>query len=168
SLRTWNGVLLPNISESVTTTCRRAGIPYISTGAASVNDAEALRQICYLEPQTLIYSGAGGQIVSREALKVGPRFLHMHAGDIPRYRGSTTIYYALLNGEPPTVTAFFLDHNIDTGDILARYSYPTPDHTVEIDHLYDAAIRADTLVRLMQTYLLKGRFDTPGPQDPHE
>ncbi|MFT0531210.1 hypothetical protein ACMHYJ_00030 [Castellaniella hirudinis] len=163
-----HGIALVNPDESVITTCRRAGIHTRAVEAASINDAPAMDAIRQLRPHTLIYSGAGGQIVSPEALGLGARFLHMHAGRIPDYRGSTTIYYALLNGAPPTVTAIFLDAQIDTGGILARYDYPVPDQGIDVDQIYDASIRADTLARLLHDYASTGSFPSPQPQQPDE
>ncbi|CAM5202695.1 Methionyl-tRNA formyltransferase OS=Castellaniella defragrans (strain DSM / CCUG 39792 / 65Phen)OX=1437824 GN=BN940_10766 PE=4 SV=1 [Castellaniella denitrificans] len=160
----WHGIPLVDLNESVTATCRRAGIPTHALQASSINEAPALEALRRLRPDTLIYSGAGGQIVSSEALGMGTRFLHMHAGHIPDYRGSTTIYYALLNGDQPTVTAIFLDAQIDTGGILAQCSYPAPDRSIDIDRAYDASIRADTLVRLLHDYVATGSFPPLRPQ----
>jgi len=163
-LRYWKGIPLVDLNESIPATCRRAGIPTHALQASSINDAPALEALRRLRPDTLIYSGAGGQIVSSEALNLGTRFLHMHAGHIPNYRGSTTIYYALLNGVSPAVTAIFLDAQIDTGGILALRSYPAPDRSIDIDRVYDASIRADTLVRLLREYATMGSFAPPHPQ----
>lgn len=160
----WRGIPLVDLNESVTATCCRAGIRTRKVAASSINDATTLKVLRELQPHTLIYSGAGGQIVSSEALGLGARFLHMHAGHIPDYRGSTTIYYALLNGKPPAVTAIFLDARIDTGSILTRRSYPAPDRSIDIDRVYDASIRADTLARLMRDYAAAGSFAPPSPQ----
>lgn len=160
----WKGISLVNSDEPVLATCRRTGIPAQTVKGSSINDAAALEVIRQLGPHTLIYSGAGGQIVSREALGIGARFLHMHAGYIPDYRGSTTIYYALLNGDLPAVTAIFLDAQIDTGGILDRRSYPVPDRSIDIDRTYDSSIRADALVRLLQDYAVTGAFAVPKPQ----
>lgn len=164
SPRTWKNVQLVDLAESVAATCRRAGIPAHTIPAASVNDSAALEAVQRLHPKTLIYSGAGGQIVSREALGLGARFLHLHAGHIPGYRGSTTIYYALLNKEQPSVTAIFLDENIDTGGILSRQAYPDPTKEIDIDRSYDASIRADCLVRLLHDYAASGSFRPPQAQ----
>jgi methionyl-tRNA formyltransferase len=163
--RTWRNVQLVDLAESVATTCRRAGIPAHTIAAASVNDSAALEAVQRLHPKTLIYSGAGGQIVSREALSLGARFLHLH---IPSYRGSTTIYYALLNKEQPSVTAIFLDENIDTGGILSHQAYPDPTRQIDIDRSYDASIRADCLVRLLHDYAANGSFRPPQAQRPDE
>lgn len=164
----WRGVTLVDLNESVAATCHRAGIRPHVIEASSINDTPAQSALRRLRPDTLIYSGAGGQIVSTETLGLGARFLHMHAGDIPNYRGSTTIYYALLNSVPPAVTAIFLDAQIDTGGILARQSYPAPDRSIDIDRVYDASIRADTLVRLLYGYTATGSFTPPLPQKQDE
>ncbi|MGA0583244.1 MAG: hypothetical protein ACO2ER_04980 [Castellaniella sp.] len=164
----WKGIPLVNLAESVPDTCLRAGIHAQAVDASSINDASALEALRRLRFDTLIYSGSGGQIVSSEALGLGTRFLHMHAGHIPDYRGSTTIYYALLNGDPPAVTAIFLDAQIDTGGILACRSYPAPDRSIDIDQTYDASIRADTLVRLLRDRVATGSFGPPRPQQRDE
>lgn len=44
---------------------------------------------------------------------------NLHAALLPRYRGAAPINWAVINGETRTgVTTFFLQHEIDTGDII--------------------------------------------------
>ncbi len=46
---------------------------------------------------------------------------NLHASLLPRYRGAAPINWAVINGDTETgVTTFFLKHEIDTGDIIAR------------------------------------------------
>lgn len=46
---------------------------------------------------------------------------NLHAALLPRYRGAAPINRAVMNGDTETgVTTFFLDHDIDTGDIISR------------------------------------------------
>lgn len=46
---------------------------------------------------------------------------NMHASLLPQYRGAAPINWAVINGENQTgVTTFFLDHEIDTGKIIAQ------------------------------------------------
>lgn len=54
---------------------------------------------------------------------------NLHASLLPKYRGAAPINWAVINGENETgVTTFFLKHEIDTGDIIARQSIRiTPD-----------------------------------------
>lgn len=44
---------------------------------------------------------------------------NLHASLLPQYRGAAPINWAIINGETETgVTTFFLQHEIDTGDII--------------------------------------------------
>lgn len=44
---------------------------------------------------------------------------NLHASLLPQYRGAAPINWAIMNGEKETgVTTFFLQHEIDTGDVL--------------------------------------------------
>jgi methionyl-tRNA formyltransferase len=44
---------------------------------------------------------------------------NIHASLLPQYRGAAPINWAIMNGETETgVTSFFLQHKIDTGDII--------------------------------------------------
>jgi len=162
----WEGILLPNLEETVDQTCLRVEIPMITCPSSNVNDGAILDHIRALAPRILIYSGFGGQIVSEQTLSIGPKFLHMHSGWLPEYRGSTTLYYALLKNELPAVTALFLDTSIDTGPVVAKRHYPKPPFDIDIDKCYDSAIRADLLVRVMRDYVRTGRIDILEDQNP--
>lgn len=46
---------------------------------------------------------------------------NLHASLLPQYRGAAPINWAIINGEKETgVTTFFLQHQIDTGNIIAQ------------------------------------------------
>ena len=52
-----------------------------------------------------------------------PRFgtINLHASLLPDYRGSAPINWVIINNEIQTgVTSFYIDENIDTGDILLQ------------------------------------------------
>ena len=58
-----------------------------------------------------------------EVVRTMPRLgtFNLHASLLPRYRGAAPINWAVINGDTETgVTTFFLKHEIDTGDIIAR------------------------------------------------
>lgn len=61
---------------------------------------------------------------------------NLHASLLPKYRGAAPINRAVMNGETVTgVTTFFLKHEIDTGDIIARESIEIgPDENVGSVH----------------------------------
>ncbi len=62
---------------------------------------------------------------------------NLHASLLPQYRGAAPINWAIINGEKETgVTTFFLNHNIDTGNIIMQERTPiNPDDN--IGTLYD-------------------------------
>jgi methionyl-tRNA formyltransferase len=62
-----------------------------------------------------------------EAVWKMPRLgtFNLHASLLPQYRGAAPINWAVMNGETETgVTTFFLQHEIDTGNILFREVVP--------------------------------------------
>lgn len=129
-----------------------------------VNDPQVLSVIKTLRPQYIIYSGFGGQIVSNELLKIAP-FIHAHAGWLPEYRGSTTIYYSLINEGKCSVSLILLNAIIDAGKIIARKHYPRPDARVDIDYIYDNQIRADLMSHTLINYFKNEIIETDVVQD---
>lgn len=57
--------------------------------------------------------------------------INLHASLLPQYRGAAPIQRAIMNGEKETgVTTFFIQQEIDTGQIIFRESIPIrPDET---------------------------------------
>ena len=50
---------------------------------------------------------------------------NLHGSLLPQYRGAAPINWAIINGEGKTgVTTFFLQHEIDTGDLLLQEEEP--------------------------------------------
>ena len=62
---------------------------------------------------------------------------NVHAALLPQYRGAAPINWAVINGETETgVSTFFLDHDIDTGRIILKKSFPIPDEA-DVEYVYD-------------------------------
>ncbi|MCH5275490.1 MAG: methionyl-tRNA formyltransferase [Lachnospiraceae bacterium] len=71
-------------------------------------------------PADVFVVAAFGQILSKEILDM-PRFgcLNIHASLLPKYRGSSPIQWAVIDGEEKSgVTIMQMNEGIDTGDIL--------------------------------------------------
>jgi methionyl-tRNA formyltransferase len=68
---------------------------------------------------------------------------NLHASLLPQYRGAAPINWAIINGEKETgCTTFFLQHEIDTGDI--------------IDNFTEAILPEDNLGSLYEKLMLRG------------
>ena len=85
------------------------------------NDAELISLIKDSNPDFLIVV-AYGEILSKEILAI-PRkaCINGHASLLPKYRGSSPIQTALLNGDKETgVTTMLMSYELDAGDILEQ------------------------------------------------
>lgn len=55
--------------------------------------------------------------------------LNLHGSLLPHYRGAAPINWAIINGDKKTgVTTFFLQHEIDTGNIIMQEALPIEDN----------------------------------------
>lgn len=68
-----------------------------------------------------------------------PRFgtFNLHASLLPQYRGAAPINWAVINGETETgITTFFLQHAIDTGNVIQQVRVPIAD-TDNVEAVHD-------------------------------
>jgi len=158
------GIFLPNLSETVKETCAYRQWNVEKFDVTNVNANPIYEQLLQIKPRVIIYSGYGSQLVSPRLLDLGIPFLHIHAGWLPDYKGSTTLYYSWLRENFCAVSAIFLETRIDGGPILARQKYLPPPDGIDPDYLYDSAIRADLLVSVLKDYIREGRFKNVSPQ----
>ncbi|MBR3896652.1 MAG: methionyl-tRNA formyltransferase [Bacteroidaceae bacterium] len=61
---------------------------------------------------------------------------NLHASLLPQYRGAAPINWAIINGDTETgITTFFLQHEIDTGEVIQQVRVPIADEdNVEVVH----------------------------------
>ncbi len=133
-----------------------SNIQIIDSG--TVNSDEIINYIKSLNLKFIIYSGFGGEIVSERLLKTNVPFLHMHAGWLPDYRGSTTSYYSVLSEGFAGVSAILLSSKIDEGNVVARKRYFPPLEGSNWDYEYDSLIRSDLLIELLASFTSKGKL----------
>lgn len=75
--------------------------------------------------------------------------INLHASLLPNYRGSAPINWAIINNEKITgVTSFYIDENIDTGDMLLQKK-------IEIDEKINAGELHDKLQYLAADVIQK-------------
>ncbi len=85
----------------------------------AINDANIVNEIINLNPDLLVCYGSS-LIRSELITKFENKFLNVHLGLSPYYRGSGTNIWPLINNEPDMVGATFMyiDAGIDTGEII--------------------------------------------------
>ncbi len=138
---------------------------YIVVKDKDINSDSMIECIRGLPQTYFIYSGYGGAILKSTLFQLGKNFLHVHAGILPEYRGSTTAYYSILKEGCLGATAIFLNEKIDEGRMICRKRFALPEETVDIDYIYEPYIRAQVLLMALEYYVKHGRFDVQGQSD---
>lgn len=146
-----NDIFYPDLNISIENIFSQKGLKFKNLQNNSVNEDQVIELVRKISPKLVIFSGYGGEIVSSSMLKTAP-FLHIHSGWLPDFRGSTCIYYSLLEKKEIGVSAILLDKHIDTGKLLARKLYKNPSPEINIDYCYDTAIRADLLIKVLNKF----------------
>ena len=154
-----NSLCVPNLNESLIETFDKNKQPYTFISSKDVNSNEILSSIKGQNPDYVVYAGYGGQILSKSHFASGIIYLHAHPGLIPEERGSTTIYYSILNRSQCGVSVFIMDDKIDAGKLLLKENYHQPAPSVNIDVWYDNVIRADSMNKALES-MNSGRYKT--------
>lgn len=117
-------------------------------------------------PADVYVVAAFGQILSREILDL-PRYgsLNIHASLLPRYRGTSPIQRAIIDGEEKTgITIMQMDEGIDTGDMLYKKETAIgPEDNYETLHDRLTALGGEAIVEALA--LLEAGKLVPEKQD---
>ena len=93
--------------------------PHIFMKIPSVNSEECITILKEIDPDVVIVVNT--RLISEKVLKSIPaKFINIHAGITPKYRGFHGGYWALVNNDKENcgVTIHLVDKGIDTGNIL--------------------------------------------------
>ncbi len=145
-----------NPAETVVATLQRSGIPYLAIESADINSDPVYYEITHRNESVFIYSGYGGGILKKRVLSCGKRWLHVHGGYLPDYKGSTTNYYSLLRENCCGASSLWLESKIDAGPILLRHKVEAPQNRKSIDYDFDSLLRARVLLDTIEGYLTNG------------
>lgn len=91
----------------------------LSLQKGDINKSEYHEKIVSLKPDLIVAFGCS--LIKEPLISAfSGKFLNVHLGLSPYYRGSATNYWPLVNGEPEFVGATFMyiDAGIDTGEII--------------------------------------------------
>lgn len=98
---------------------------------------------------------------------------NLHGSLLPKYRGAAPINWAIINGETETgVTTFFIQHEIDTGDILFQEKMPIGENETAGDvHDRMMILGAETVLKTVRaiesgSYELKKQDDSQASKAP--
>jgi len=147
-----------NLLEPIQETMAKSSIEFEQLETANINDPSVIKTIYNRIESTFIYSGYGGVILHKELFLTGKKFLHVHGGYLPNYKGSTTNYYSLIVDNNMGASSLFLNEDIDSGPLLHRKKFRPPQDRTQIDHIFDSAARAKVLIETLKEYLESGKF----------
>ena len=95
----------------------------------SVNEETCIKELQKINPDLVIVNGT--RIISKKVLEcINSRFINIHAGYTPMYRGVHGAYWALVNNDKARcgVTVHLVDSGIDTGGVISQKLIPlTPE-----------------------------------------
>ena len=144
----------------------------------NLKDEEFVRELQQLEAQLFIVIAF--RMLPQVVWQMPPLgTFNLHASLLPKYRGAAPINWAVMNGDTVTgVTTFFLQHEIDTGDIIQQRSIPiSRTDNVEVVHDRLMALGADMVLDTVndiiagtvhqtpqEELLLDGETPTPAPK----
>ena len=96
----------------------------------------------------IVSTYAGEIIINRSLLK--QKLIHCHPGDLPDFKGSTTIYYSMILKKKICVTVFIMSKKIDEGKILYKKKFKLPKNPKDIEGSFDNNIRSLALVEYLK------------------
>lgn len=130
-----------------------------------INSSEWIKKISDLRPDLIIVC-AYGQLIPKEILNI-PKFgcINLHPSLLSKYRGSSPIQQAILDGEKATgVTVMLLDEKLDHGPTLtSKKEKIRGDDTAESLSQRLAESAGKLLINFLPNYL-RGNYK-PRPQD---
>ena len=139
-----------NPSISIFESLDKNSISYNLIDAASINDENVITAIGNLKTKYFIYSGFGGIILKESILNIGKKFIHVHGGFLPLYRGSTCNYYSILKENFIGAASIIMNKEIDKGPILISRKFPVPEDKNILDHYYDPLVRGQVLIETIK------------------
>jgi methionyl-tRNA formyltransferase len=138
------------------------GWKFSRSSSPNINDPEVIGLLKKSPLELFVYSGYGGALLRKEVLAIEKKFLHIHGGFLPDFKGSTTNYYSLLKNGSIGASAILLNEEIDSGPIIKRFSTTEKFDRLQLDHVYDSALRARILVSVLNSWKVENKFLTSG------
>lgn len=136
--------------KHILSTIHGNNIPHVILNILDINSQEVVNEVAKIATEYIVYSGPGGAILRHDVLSQGKKFIHVHPGWLPKYRGSTTIYYSMLVDSEVGASVIFMEEGIDEGPILFRKKYEIKQKAVDFDYVLDPLVRTKILIEFFK------------------
>ncbi|MFH1386565.1 MAG: formyltransferase family protein [bacterium] len=134
--------------------------------ADNINDRNVERSLEAARNDLILFTGGG--ILKKNILGIrNKRYLHVHPGYLPDIKGADGLLWSTLIRKKPGASAFFMAEKIDTGNIIDRQEFKSPNFKIPkgsrpnnktlyraIFSYYDPLIRAELLLGLIKKFKL--------------
>ncbi len=145
--------------DSLTELLTKSGTEFTEINHSDINSIEIFNELKKIKKKYIVFAGMSGSILNKRILSLDHQFIHIHPGDLPDFRGSTTIYYSLLKNGKITATAIFMNEKIDEGRIIDKMDFEPPEDRSTIDYSFDPLIRSKLLLKIILNYLKKRKIN---------
>lgn len=144
-----------NNRMSISSECQRRAIKLYETGSSSINK-ETISLISKIPAEFIIFAGNPGCILPKGCFELDKQFIHIHPGELPNYRGSTTFYYSILKENKVGLSAFFMNQDIDAGQVIDEMSLDIKKQPfidkASLDTILDPYLRSLLLKKILVRY----------------
>ena len=125
-------------------------ITFIFIKTNNINLKSVERHIININSDYILFSGYNAEILTNQNI-LKKNLIHCHPGLLPKYRGSTVIYYGLIEMQKIYVSIFNVSINIDKGKVLFTKQFSLPKNLIDIEKNFDNQIRAQTLITFLKS-----------------
>ncbi|MFA6446583.1 MAG: formyltransferase family protein, partial [Candidatus Paceibacterota bacterium] len=131
-----------NPREEEEETMHKAGINFALISASSCNEKQVVETLAERPEEYIVFAGRD---ILKEAFLANKKFIHIHPGKLPQYRGSTCPYYSTIIERKWCCTAMIMQQEIDCGEIITVKEFPLPSSGIDATRIYDPHTRSETL-----------------------
>lgn len=128
----------------------------------NVNSKKLEKKIKPFNSDYILFSGYSAEIIKNQIL-LKKNLIHCHPGLLPKYRGSTVMYYSLILDKEIFVSIFKISEKIDNGRLLYTKKFNAPGVLSKIEREFDNKIRSNALVSFIleknKIYIKKKKTD---------
>ena len=98
----------------------------------NVNSKSISSEVLRIKSTYILYSGYEAEILKNHHI-LKKNIIHCHPGLLPKYRGSTILYYSILQNYQIYVSIFKITKNIDDGKVLFTKKFDIPKKMINLE-----------------------------------
>ena len=119
----------------------------------TANNANLIKNLLKTKSKYVIFCSNPGDILKKDFFNINKKIIHVHPGDIFKYKGSTPYYYQIIEKKSLTFTSFFMQPKLDSGKPIISETHKINDiKKVDLkflDEIYDPFLRGKILIKTL-------------------